>query len=72
LEQATVMLLVARCKRDTTPFMPSAWPLKATELGDRPSLSQFTFIRLLITGVLGIIFLMAGSRTPIEKGEQEQ
>jgi hypothetical protein len=42
------------------------------KLAGRPSLSQFMFIRRPIIGVLGIILLMVGSRTPIEKGEQEQ
>jgi hypothetical protein len=36
-------------------------------LAGRLSLSQFMFIRLPIIGVLGIIFLMAGSSTPIGK-----
>ena len=35
---------------------------KGNRIGGRPSLSQCMFIRLPITGVLGIIFLMAGSK----------
>ena len=34
---------------------------KGNRIGGPPVVSQFTFIRLPITGVLGIIFLMAGS-----------